>query len=182
MLVRCPQCRTEFRIVEVAASDKVVRYLCPGCETIVPVDLALDEVPSSSSPQSYGALDRSRTVLVADDTEETLRTAERLLREAGYRVLTAGDGDEALAIIRESHPDLVVLDLLMPGKTGFDVLREIRQDPRIAGTAVLAMSGVYKDTVLGFLHELGASGYLDKQHLATSLVFRVQGALEGAAS
>lgn len=174
MLVRCPQCKSEFRLVDYASGDRVVKYLCPGCSTIVRVDLELDEVHSSSSSGSYRSLHRRRTVLVADDSDAVLRASETLLTAAGYQVLLASDGAEALRRIRDEHPDLVVLDLLMPGMTGFDVLREIRQDERVRDTAVLAMSSVYKDNVLGFLHDLGAQGFLDKQQLQESLVFRVQ--------
>lgn len=177
MLVRCPQCKTEFRLVDYAAEDRVVKYLCPGCEAIVRIDLTLDEVHSSSSSGSYRNLDRKRTVLVADDADAVLHLAERLLIEAGFHVSTAGDGVEALRIVREEHPDLVVLDLLMPRLTGFDVLREIRQDERIRETPVLAISSVYKDNILGFLHQLGAQGFLDKRQIEASLIFRVQSIL-----
>ncbi len=177
MLVRCPQCRTEFRLVDYPPGDRMVKYLCPGCDTIVRIDLELDEVPTTSTSGSYHAIQRRKTILVADDSEKMLETAERLLAEAGFQVLLAADGAEALQRIREEHPDLVVLDLLMPGMSGFDVLREMRLDERVRDTPVLAMSGVYKDNVLGFLHQLGAQGFLDKQQLRESLVFRVQGIL-----
>jgi len=182
MLVRCPQCKTEFRLVDYAAEDRVVRYLCPGCEAIVRIDLTLDEVHSSSSAGSYRNLRRRRTVLVADDAGPILHLAEGLLLEAGYNVLTAGDGVEALRIVREEHPDLVVLDLLMPRLTGFDVLREIRQDERVKDTPVLVISSVYKDNILGFLHQLGAQGFLDKQQIEASLAFRVQSILSPEAT
>jgi DNA-binding NarL/FixJ family response regulator len=67
----------------------------------------------------------------------------------------------------------------MPRKTGFDVLREIRLDPRISETRVIAMSGVYKDNVLEFLQQLGAEGFLDKDQIEETLVFRVRQALAG---
>ena len=85
-------------------------------------------------------------------------------------------------MIREQHPDVVVLDLLMPKLTGFDVLREIRQDDRVKNTPVLAMSGVYKDVILGFLQELGAHGFLDKGQIEESLVFRIESLLESGAT
>jgi CheY-like chemotaxis protein len=177
MLVRCPQCRTEFRLVDYGPDEKVVKYLCPGCSTIVRIDLQMDEIQTSSSSGSYRTIQRRKTVLVADDTQSVLQLAEKVLLEAGYHVLTASDGSEALRMVRDEHPDLVVLDLLMPRMTGFDVLREIRADERIKDTPVLAMSGVYKDNILGFLHQLGAKGFLDKSQLLDSLVFRVQGVL-----
>jgi CheY-like chemotaxis protein len=150
-----------------------VSYMCPGCETIVRIDLELDEVRSSSSSDSFRKLKRKRTILVADDSEEVLAQCESLLAAEGYQVLLAQDGSEALRLIREEHPDVVVLDLLMPRMTGFDVLREIRQDERVKETIVLAISSVYKDNILDFLHQLGAQGFLDKAQLSESLAFRV---------
>jgi CheY-like chemotaxis protein len=173
MIVRCPQCKTEIRLTGDAPKAKVVRYMCPGCETIVRIDLELDEVPSSSSSGSYRDVTRKRTILVADDSEEVLRQCERLLAPGGYQVLLAQDGAEALRLIREEHPDVVVLDLLMPRMTGFDVLREIRQDERVKDTIVLAISSVYKDNILDFLHQLGAQGFLDKTQIQEALAFRV---------
>jgi len=177
MLVRCPQCKTEIRLAGDAPGEKVVPYMCPGCQTIVRIDLELDEVRSSSSSGSYRVVPRKRTILVADDAEEILVHCEALLTAAGYQVLLAQDGEETLRIIREEHPDLVVLDLLMPRQTGFDVLREIRQDERVKDTIVLAISSVYKDNILEFLHQLGAQGFLDKAQITEALAFRVAGLL-----
>jgi len=160
-----------------APAERVVKYLCPGCRTIVRIDLEIDEIKTSSSSGSYRGLSRRRTVLVADDSEKVLGLAERLLTDAGYNVLVAADGIEALRVLRDEHPDAVVLDLLMPRMTGFDVLREVRQDERIKDTPVIAMSGAYKDNVLGFLQQLGAKGFLDKERLEETLVSRVQGIL-----
>jgi CheY-like chemotaxis protein len=181
LLVRCPRCKSEFRLVDYSAEERVVKYLCPGCEAIVRIDLEMDEVHSSSSAGSYRSLERHKTVLVADDAQQILRLAESLLAEAGFHVLVASDGAEALRMVREHHPDLVVLDLLMPRMTGFDVLREIRQDERVKDTPVVAMSGVYKDTILDFLQQLGAQGFLDKGQIRDTLVFRAQQLLASGA-
>jgi len=72
MLVRCPQCKTEFRLVGEPPAEKVVRYLCPGCQAIVRIDVELDEVRSSSSSGSYRSIPRRKKVLVADDSELVL--------------------------------------------------------------------------------------------------------------
>lgn len=180
MIVRCPQCKTEFRLAGDAPVEKVVRYLCPGCQTIVRIDLALDEVHSSSSSGSYSTVRHRRTVLVADDSDEILKQCEALLAASGYHVFLAQDGMEALRLIRDEHPDVVVLDLLMPRMTGFDVLREVRQDERVKDTIVLAISSVYKDNILEFLHQLGAQGFLDKSQIPEALAFRVQSLLSPA--
>jgi CheY-like chemotaxis protein len=182
MLVRCPQCRTEFRLVDYAPGERVVKYLCPGCQAIVRIDLELDEVHSSSSSGSYRTIERKKTVLVADDSDVVLQQCEALLKDAGFNVLLAADGVETLRLVRDEHPDLVVLDLLMPRMTGFDVLREIRHDERVRDTKVLAISSVYKEGILDFLHQLGAQGFLDKQQIAESLAFRVSSLLSPGAS
>lgn len=178
MLVRCPQCRKEIRLVDFTPDRRVVQYLCPGCEQIVGIDLEKDEVETSSSSGSYKTMDRPWTLLVADDNQELLDRLDRILTAEGFQVLQAGDGIETLEAIRASHPDLVILDLLMPRLTGFEVLRQIRQDERIQDTKVLAMSSVYKDNVLEFLHELGAAGLLDKETLMDTIVFRVRQILD----
>jgi CheY-like chemotaxis protein len=178
MLVRCPQCGTEFRLVDYNPDERVVKYLCPGCSNIVHVDLEQDEVQSSSSSGHYSSLERRKTILVADDAPGVRKLAGELLAEAGYNVLLANDGGDALTMIRDKHPDLVLLDLLMPSMTGFDVLRAVLGDERIKSTPVLTMSGVYKDNVVEFLQQLGAQGFLDKQHLGETLVFRVRQILD----
>jgi CheY-like chemotaxis protein len=65
--------------------------------------------------------------------------------------------------------------------TGFDVLREVRQDERVKDTIVLAISSVYKDNILEFLQQLGAQGFLDKAQIPEALAFRVQNLLSPAA-
>lgn len=175
MLVRCPQCKSEIRLSGDAPTEKVVRYFCPTCQAIVRIDLQLDEVPSSSSAGSYGTIQRRLRVLVADDADQVLQQCEKILATAGFDVLLAADGVEALRVIRDEHPDIVILDLLMPRMTGFDVLREIRHDDRIKNTPVLAISSVYKDNILEFLHQLGAQGFLDKAQIEDALAFRVKG-------
>lgn len=169
-------------MVEVPAGEKLLSYLCQHCQQIVKMDLALDEVKSSSSAARFAEMDRAPKILVADDSELILRMATDLLSEAGFVVITAGDGSTAMRRIQEEHPDLVVLDLLMPRMTGFDVLREIRQDERLKGIPVLIMSGVYKEDVVSHLWQMGASGFMDKDLLADSLVFRVRSLLETRAA
>jgi len=177
MLVRCPKCRGENRLKEVPSGEKVITYLCQICEQIVRMDLSLDEVKSSSSADAFSNLERRQMVLVADDSQLVLRMAKDLLTEAGYSVITAPDGATALRRIEEEHPDIVVLDLLMPRLTGFDVLREVKRNDRVRDTPVLVMSGVYKDDVVSHLGQMGAAGFMDKDLLAETLVFRVRSLL-----
>jgi CheY-like chemotaxis protein len=105
--------------------------------------------------------------------------AARLLSEAGYDVLEAEDGRQALDLAQKEHPDLIVLDLLMPKMTGFDVLREVKKAGRTKETPILIMSGVFKKDVMDFLHASGVAGFLDKEQIRDSLLFRVQQILSG---
>ena len=76
-------------------------------------------------------------VLVADD-DELLRTLmEHKLTAAGYEVVTATDGSEALALAAREHPDVIVLDAMMPQRDGFEVLRALKADPSLGGTPVV---------------------------------------------
>jgi CheY-like chemotaxis protein len=178
MLVRCPKCGAEFRLRDFSPDQKAVKYLCPGCEEIVHLNLERDEIRSSSSSTHYSSFDRRKNVLVADDTRSIRETARLLLTAAGYNVLVATDGVEAMKLIKEHNPDLILLDLLMPNKTGFDVLEEVLEDEKTADTPVIVMSAVYKENVVEFLQQKGVKGFLDKGQIGQTLVFRVRQILE----
>ena len=173
MIVRCPKCREETRLREYSPGEKVVSFLCPACNSIVRLDLAMDEVKSSSAATSYDRTEHRRRILVADDSRMVRRMVTDLLEAAGYEVLQAEDGLQTIRRVRDDHPDLVLLDLLMPKMTGFDVLREIRKDARVREIPVLVMSGVYKQDIVTFLQQLGARGFIDKDTLQDNLAFRV---------
>lgn len=80
-------------------------------------------------------------LLIADDEPDVLFVLERIFVKAGYAVLTAADGTSALATARERRPGLVLTDMNMPGLTGAEVCRAIRDDPEIGGTPVVVISG-----------------------------------------
>ena len=114
-------------------------------------------------------------ILVVDDESPIREIARELLTSAGYDVLEASDGEQALALARKEQPVLIVLDLMMPEMTGFDVVREIRKDPRVKNTPILIMSalvsGSYTDA---YIQQLDIAGFVDKTQMATSLISRVQ--------
>ena len=115
-----------------------------------------------------------KTVLVVDDERQIATIAGDYLRHAGFSVLTAGDGVEALALARARHPDLVVLDLGLPRLDGIQVARTLRQDgnvPIIMLTARVEES----DRLLGL--EIGADDYISKPFSPRELVARVRAVL-----
>jgi two-component system cell cycle response regulator DivK len=81
-----------------------------------------------------------KTILVAEDRDASRELARTLLEHSGYAVLEASNGAEALQIARTKLPDLVLCDLQMPVKNGFDVLRELRADERFKSTPIVALT------------------------------------------
>ncbi len=115
-----------------------------------------------------------KTVLVVDDEPKIATLARDYLEHAGFAVLTAGDGPTALATIRQRHPDLVVLDLGLPGLDGLDVTRELRRDSAIPIVMLTARDDEL-DKLVGL--ELGADDYLTKPFSPRELVARVRAVL-----
>jgi DNA-binding response OmpR family regulator len=118
-----------------------------------------------------------KTILVVDDEPKIATLARDYLEHAGFAVLTAGDGQSALATIRQRRPDLVVLDLGLPGMDGLDLTRELRRDSTIPIVMLTARDDEL-DKLLGL--ELGADDYLTKPFSPRELVARVRAVLRRA--
>lgn len=82
------------------------------------------------------------TILIVDDEADVRSYLEMLLRDEGYRTLTATDGESGMAVLRAERPALVVLDISMPRASGTRLYRELRADPELAGTAVVIVTAV----------------------------------------
>jgi CheY-like chemotaxis protein len=105
------------------------------------------------------------TVLLVEDSKFQKLTNERMLHKAGYTVLTAADGDEALRMAREKIPDIILLDMLLPKLGGREVMHALRADPLTARIPVLFFSGLSQANELKLMEE-GAAGYFAKSRLA----------------
>ena len=118
------------------------------------------------------------TVLVVDDETDILELVAFNLERQQYKVLTAGDGISAVKIAREKIPDLIVLDVMLPGLDGFGVYRELRADPRTSGIPVLMLTakGEINDRIAGL--ELGADDYVTKPFSPRELLLRVKALLK----
>jgi two-component system alkaline phosphatase synthesis response regulator PhoP len=115
-----------------------------------------------------------KTILVVDDEPKIAQLARDYLEHAGFEVLIAGDGPAALTAVRQRHPDLVVLDLGLPGLDGLDVTRQLRRDSTIPIVMLTARDDEL-DKLLGL--ELGADDYLTKPFSPRELVARVRAVL-----
>lgn len=119
-----------------------------------------------------------KRILVAEDDPVTSRFIVSLLEEKGYDVVVAEDGNRALAVAQDAQPDLIVSDLVMPYRDGFEFLRILRADPRFHDTPVilLSMRDREEDIVRGF--EQGADDYVVKPFNAREFLARVRKLLE----
>ena len=119
----------------------------------------------------------SDLVMVIEDEKEIRDLVKYNLERAGFRVAAFGDGEEGLERLFASRPDALVLDLMLPGRSGLEVLRELRGEPatRTLPVVVLTARGAEMDKLLGFEH--GADDYLTKPFSPRELVARLQALL-----
>jgi len=115
-----------------------------------------------------------KRVLVVDDDVKTVELVKLYLNRDGYRVLTAYDGNDALRIARESRPDLIVLDLMLPGMNGLDVCRTLRQESDVPIIMLTAMT-TDDDRLTGL--NIGADDYVTKPFSPRELAARVRAVL-----
>ena len=113
-------------------------------------------------------------VLIADDEPNILISLEFLMKREGHQVLLARDGNEALAAILRERPDLVLLDVMMPGKTGFDVCQAVRADESLAGVKIVLLTAKGRDTDIAKGLALGATAYMTKPFSTKELAARVR--------
>lgn len=116
-------------------------------------------------------------ILVVDDDREITRLLRSYLEQAGYDVLLAHNGETALHTLRRDHPDLLVLDLMLPDRDGWDVTRLIRADASLADTPIIMLTARVDDTdkILGL--ELGADDYITKPFNPREVLARVRAML-----
>ncbi|MFM9963147.1 MAG: response regulator transcription factor [Planctomycetaceae bacterium] len=119
------------------------------------------------------------TILVVDDSP----TAQRLIRQSveagGYRVLTASDGGEAIEVAARERPDLIVLDIILPKKNGFQVCRHLKAFPETCGIKVVLLSSKHHEMDILWGKRQGADGYLTKPFEPEELLACIESVLRG---
>ncbi|NQV43602.1 MAG: response regulator [Rhodospirillales bacterium] len=123
---------------------------------------------------------KKQRILVADDDEVLMQLIEHILNQAGYTVICVGDGEHALKHAVEDHPDLIILDGMMPGMDGVEVLRQIRENPETENipTVMLTARGMERN-IVGAL-KLGADEYIVKPFMPGELIARINRLLENS--
>jgi DNA-binding response OmpR family regulator len=116
-------------------------------------------------------------ILVADDEPDIRDLLTYKLGQAGYTVQAVSSGTQALAAIEADPPDLAVLDMMMPGLSGIDVLRKIREDERISGVRVILLTARARDADVDAGFATGADDYITKPFSPRELLHRVNAVL-----
>lgn len=116
-------------------------------------------------------------ILVVDDDHDIVRLIKAYLERAGYLVMSAYDGETALHILRRDHPDLLVLDLMLPDRDGWDLTRLIRANPSLAEVPIIMLTARVEDSdkIVGL--EIGADDYITKPFNPREVVARVRALL-----
>jgi two-component system, OmpR family, alkaline phosphatase synthesis response regulator PhoP len=122
----------------------------------------------------------SHKILIADDEPNILISLEYLMKREGYDVRVARDGQEAIDAILRERPDLVLLDVMMPVKTGYEVCQEVRASEAVRDTLILMLTAKGRETDLAKGLALGANAYMTKPFSTKELVSRVREMLEPA--
>jgi len=113
-------------------------------------------------------------VLVADDDPEILALLSIRLTRAGYQVLEAADGEQTLAQVRTHFPDLIVLDVMMPGKNGWEVAKELRHDIRFQNIGIVMLTAIGEKINEMTSPLYGADAYVDKPFEFSDLEAKIQ--------
>ena len=120
-------------------------------------------------------------VLIAEDEPSILESLDFILRRAGWSIASVTDGDAALAAIRRDKPRLVVLDVMLPKRSGFEVLKQIRADVLTRDLPVLILTAKGQAQDRRIAEELGASSFVTKPYANADVVGAVRRLLAGAA-
>ena len=118
-----------------------------------------------------------KTVVIADDEPSMRMLVHATIESDDYKVIEAGDGDQAWALIQQYKPSLVLLDVQMPGRSGLEILRSIRAHPDLAGIRVILLTAIDRESDIEAGLMAGADFYLTKPFSPLDLITRVEEAL-----
>ena len=105
---------------------------------------------------------QTKTVLIVEDDVFLMSLLKNRMESEGFSVLAAKDGEEAIKVLKEIKPDLILLDIILPGRSGFEVLEEMKSDPQIQNSPVMIISNLGQDMDIDRGKDLGALEYFVK--------------------
>src|SRR5687768_15319460 len=120
-----------------------------------------------------------KTILVVDDSPTALKITSETLTEQGFRVVGASDGEEALEIATRVHPDLIVLDIILPKKNGFQVCRQLKTESATSDIKILMLSSKNQASDRFWGQKQGADAYITKPFDDEELIEAIESLLKG---
>ena len=120
----------------------------------------------------------NKKILIADDEQNIVISLEFLMKREGFEVLVANDGEEAIRRIRADQPDLVLLDVMMPKKSGFEVCQEVKSDPALGAVRILMLTAKGREMEITKGLAMGADAYMTKPFSTRELVTKVKSLLD----
>ncbi len=119
----------------------------------------------------------AKKILIVDDEPNIVISLEFLMKKEGFEIAVANDGEEALAKVASFNPDLILLDVMMPKKSGFEVCEALRADPARAGLQIVMLTAKGRDTEVAKGLAIGADAYVTKPFSTKDLVVKVKSML-----
>jgi twitching motility two-component system response regulator PilH len=172
----------------VAAFDffrRILRNVPAPDGTMPAADAASTETPA---PQAAPLVERRRAVrvdareglriLIIDDSATVVATLGRMLRQAHYETAGAGDAETGIAFAREERPDMIFLDIVLPGMSGFDALRALRKDEATRAIPIVMISGNAQATEQFYVRRIGADDFMKKPFGRGEVFARIQALVE----
>lgn len=144
----------------------------------VPAPETVTDKPSDRRQKPRRQIPPGTTVLIIDDSKTMVAALGRMLRENQFTTLEAHSGEAGLEILRKNKPNLIFLDIVMPGMSGFDVLRRIRRSQYVGTVPVIIMSGNEAATEEYYVRRIGADDFMRKPCSRAEVFSRVERLLE----
>jgi predicted Zn finger-like uncharacterized protein len=179
MLAGCPKCKTKYRIGDKVPGREGIVLRCSKCRTL----FRISAKPGSQPPlnNTAGCLDKRIKVLVANESALFCATVEKVLSSEPFDVFACNDGISALSAIEEMVPDVVLIDVALPGMYGFEVCEAVRKNPAIALVKIILIAAIYDKT--RYKREpnslYGADDYIEKHNIPDVLAAKIYQLVSG---
>ena len=170
MLIVCPNCKQRFDL-EPAASEAGKKFRCSSCRAVFGL------------VRKGGSMPSRLKVVVANESVAFCQAVRKVLASEPFEVFACNEGRDALETVQRVRPELLLLDVALPGMLGFEVCERVRQEPALSGVKIVLIASVYDKTRYkrAPVSLYGADDYLEKHHIPDSLIPMIYRLVSGSA-
>lgn len=171
MIISCPKCKTKYKINENTLNTINLKLKCFKCGTVFMLKKKITEKMGVPLP----AVTTGKKILIAHSSSSIRDMIGEILREANFFPLYAKNGVEAISIMSDTHPEVVVVDVALPDVFGFEFPELIKADKRLHGIKVILLASIYDKTRYKRLPQslYGADDFIEKHHIREGLVPKI---------